>query len=52
MSKLRYGLQLFIKVRLTDTDTTTNANKSLQQTQNRMLCAINGTKMKDRVSTK
>ena len=52
MSKLRYGLQLCIKVRLTDTDTTTNANKTLQQTQNRMLRAINGTKIKDRVSTK
>ena len=52
MSKLRYGLQLCIKVRLTDTDTTTNTNKTLQQTQNRMLRAINGTKIKDRVSTK
>ena len=52
LSKLRYGLQLCLKVRLTEADKTSDTSKELQKTQNRMLRAINGTKIKDRVSVK
>ena len=52
ISKLRYGLQLCLKVRLTETDKKSTASKALQKTQNRMLRAISGTKIKDRVSIK
>ena len=52
MSKLRYGLQLCIKERLCESDVTPNYLKSLQQTQNRMLRAINGTRIKDKISSK
>ena len=51
VSKLRYGLQLCTKVRLTISDTTTANMKSLQLTQNRLLRMLNGSKIKDRVST-
>ena len=52
MSKLRYGLQLCLKVRLIEEDAKISAHKSLQTTQNRMLRALNGTRIKDKVSTK
>ena len=52
MSKLRYGLQLCLKVRITESDTRTSAHKSLQKTQNRMLRALNRSRIKDRVSAK
>ena len=52
LSKLRYGLQLCLKVRLTEEDKTSNAAKAIQKTQNRMMRAINRTKIKDRVSVK
>ena len=51
MSKLRYGLQLCIKVRLTE-EPNSGVLKSLQITQNRMLRAITGTKLSERVSVK
>ena len=50
ISKLRYGLQLCTRVRLTDSDVTTCAMKTLQLTQNRLLRVLNGTKIKDRIS--
>jgi hypothetical protein len=52
LSKLRYGLQLCLKVRLTEEDKTSSASKALQITQNRMMRTIDGTKIKDRVSVK
>jgi hypothetical protein len=52
MSKLRYGLQLCLRVRLNEEDTKTSVQISLQKTQNRMLRALNGTRIKDKVSTK
>ena len=52
VSKLRYGLQLCIKARTSETDSTSACLKSLQLTQNTMLRAINGSKIKDKVSTK
>ena len=50
VSQLRYGLQLCTKVQILNDDTKSTAMKSLQQTQNRMLRAINNSKIKDRVS--
>ena len=52
VSKLRYGLQLCTKTRLNDSDPIPACLKSLQMTQNRMLRAINGTKICDKISTK
>ena len=51
VSKLRYGLQLCFKARLNESDPTPASLKSLQMTQNRMLRAINGSKISDRIST-
>ena len=50
VSKLRYGLQQCIKVLVDEEDKKSAAIKSLQLNQNRMLRAINGTKIKDRIS--
>ena len=52
MSKLRYGLQLCHKVRLNDSDKTSALMTSLQLTQNRLLRALNNTRIKDKISTK
>ena len=52
MSKLRYGLQLCTKVRLTENDPTAADLKALQLTQNRMLRVINNSKIKDKISNK
>ena len=52
VSKLRYGLQLCTKVTIKDDEKRSTSLKALQLTQNRMLRAINGTKIKDRVSVK
>ena len=52
MSKLRYGLQLCTKVRLTENDPTSTDLKSLQLTQNRMLRVIINCKIKDKISIK
>ena len=51
ISKLRYGLQLCTRVRLTNSDATTATMKTLQLTQNRMLRLINNSKIKDMIST-
>ena len=52
VSKLRYGLQLCTKVSITASDRRSAAMKSLQLTQNRMLRALNGSKIKDMISIK
>ena len=52
VSKLRYGLQLCTITRITEAETKSSNTKSLQLTQNRMLRAINGTKISDKVSIK
>ena len=51
ISKLRYGLQLCTKIRLNESEKNQENMKSLQLTQNRMLSAIGGTKIKDKIST-
>ena len=50
ISKLRYGLQLCTKVQIKNEDSKLATMKDLQLTQNRMLRAINNTKIKDKVS--
>ena len=50
--KLRYGLQLCIKVRLTNEDPITADLKALQATQNRMLRMINNNRISDMVSSR
>ena len=50
VSKLRYGLQLCTKVQIRADDKKSSAMKSLQLTQNRMLRAINNSKIRDQVS--
>ena len=52
VSKLRYGLQLCTRVRQSEQDVTPASLKSLQLTQNRMLRAINNTRVKDKISVK
>ena len=50
--KLRYGLQLCVRVVAGEEDRKSAALKSLQLTQNRMLRTINGTRIKDKISIK
>jgi hypothetical protein len=50
VSKLRYGLQLCTKVQHSTEERKCTAMKSLQLTQNRMLRAINNSKIKDKIS--
>ena len=52
VSKLRYGLQLCTKVTLKEEERRSASMKSLQLTQNRLLRAINNTKVKDKISIK
>ena len=52
VSKLRYGLQLWSKVRVTESDPNTESMKTIQLTQNRLLRALNNTKIKDKISTR
>ena len=52
VSKLRYGLQLCVKVRLTNEDPITADLKALQATQNRMLRMINNNSIRDMISSK
>ena len=51
-SKIRYGLQLFGKVRYSDEDPTNEDFTGLQTLQNKMMRLITGISLKDRVSTK
>ena len=50
--KLGNGLQLLGKVRLTETDETQAWLKSIQLAQNKMTRFLNGTLVKDKISTK
>ena len=52
VSKLRYGLQLCTKVMTSEEETRSSSLKALQLTQNRMLRAINGSRVKDKVNVK
>ena len=51
VSKLRYGLQLSTKIRISNEDAIPAGLKTLQTTQNRMLRVLNGTRIKDMIST-
>ena len=51
-SKIRYGLQLLGKVRLTNEDPECTNIKTIQLIQNRLLRTLNNTKIKDQISTK
>ena len=51
-SKLRYGLQLFGRVRINDDDTKDGVLKVLQITQNKAARFLNGNKLQDHVPTK
>ena len=51
VSKLRYGLQLCTRVRITTEDRKNEFIKSLQLTQNRLLRSLNRTRVADKVST-
>ena len=50
MSKIRYGLQLYGKVRMTAEDATRGDIQALQKAQNDLLRMLNGTSVKDGVS--
>ena len=50
-SKLRYGLQLFGKVRRTTEDPTNEDFTALQRMQNKMMRLVTGTSLQDRIST-
>ena len=50
-SKIRYGLQLLGLVRLSSSDPQCNDLKEIQLIQNQMLRCLNGSKIKDRIST-
>ena len=50
MSKIRYGLQLYGKVRLTSEDAMRGDIQALQKVQNNLLRMLNGTQVKDGVS--
>ena len=51
-SKLRYGLQLLGRVRWQDSDPSNSDLEAIQKCQNKLLRALNGTKVSDRISTK
>ena len=50
-SKLRYGLQLYGKVRITEQDRTNSDLKEIQTTQNRMMRSLLGKKLCDQIPT-
>ena len=50
-SKITYGLQLYGKMRLSTNDWECMEFKSIQMVQNKLLRALNGTKVKDMIST-
>ena len=52
VSKLRYGLQLCTKVSTSSNDTKSGVMQTLQLTQNRLLRTLNGSKIRDMISTK
>ena len=52
MSRVRYGLQLYGKVRLTVEDPTNAYFEDIQLVQNDLLRLLNGSKVKDMISIK
>ena len=50
-SKIRYGLQLYGRARLENSDPTNQDFRSIQLIQNRLLRCLNGTKISDKIST-
>ena len=52
VSKIRYGLQLLGKVRLTNEDPTQVELKAIQKVQNKMVRLLNGKSLIDKISTK
>ena len=52
MSKLRDGLQLWNKVRFNDEDHNSGDMKTLQMAKNRLLKALNNSRISDKISTK
>ena len=52
VSKIRYGLQLIGKVRLSNDDTTQGDIEAIQMVQNKMVRLINGCRLLDKISTK
>ena len=51
MSKIRYGLQLIGKVRLTESDPSNKDIENIQKVQNKLLRMLTKTKLMDMVST-
>ena len=51
MSKIRYGLQLVGKVRLTESDPSNKDIENIQKVQNKLLRMLTKTKLMDMVST-
>ena len=52
VSKLRYGLQLTLKVRLTEDDVKTKDMKATQLAQNKVLRLLDGSRIKDKRSVR
>ena len=50
-SKIRYGLQLCVKIKWMESDPTPKLLKDLQLSQNKMLRLLNGSRISDRIST-
>ena len=50
-SKIRYGLQMCVKIRWLDSDPTPKLLKDLQLSQNKMLRLLNGSRISDQIST-
>ena len=51
-SKIRYGLQLYGRVRVSEQDPENTELKSIQLVQNKLLRTLNGTRVKDKISTR
>ena len=51
MSKVRYGLQLLGKVRITDSDPVNKELEDIQIVQNRLVRTLNGKRLSDKIRT-
>ena len=52
MSKIRYGIQLLGKVRITETDSTNQEIDAIQRIQNKLVIILTGVKLRDKISAK
>ena len=52
MSKIRYGIQLLGKVRITETDSTNQEIDAFQRIQNKLVRILTGVKLMDKISAK